>query len=74
MQFWLILIQSNLNSFESSKNQFNAIESIPTEWLPINSINPINPIKGRQFGLIIRLETKSCRILPLTYGMKYDMT
>ena len=22
----------------------------------------------------IRLETKSCRILPLTYGTKYDMT
>ena len=24
--------------------------------------------------LRIRLETKSCRILPLTYGTKYDMT
>ena len=23
---------------------------------------------------VIRLETKSCRILPLTYGTKYDMT
>ena len=22
----------------------------------------------------IRLETKSCRVLPLTYGTKYDMT
>ena len=22
----------------------------------------------------VRLETKSCRILPLTYGPKYDMT
>ena len=22
----------------------------------------------------IRLETKSCRFLPLTYGTKYDMT
>ena len=24
--------------------------------------------------LYVRLETKSCRILPLTYGTKYDMT
>ena len=26
------------------------------------------------FKKTIGLETKSCRILPLTYGMKYDMT
>ena len=26
------------------------------------------------YSSLIRLETKSCRILPLTYGTKYDMT
>ena len=28
----------------------------------------------RRIHLPIRLETKSCRILPLTYATKYDMT
>ena len=30
--------------------------------------------KQNYYQPTIRLETKSCRILPLTYGTKYDMT
>ena len=32
-----------------------------------------NPLETKQMP-IIRLETKSCRILPLTYAKKYDRT
>ena len=42
----------------------------------INDVTLFNPPFDRFMNdlRVIRLETKSCRILPLTYGTKCDMT
>ena len=53
--------------------QFNGYW-IEKKFRNIRLITKSGRISYRKFIVNIRLETKFCRILPLTYCKKYDMT